>query len=304
MLTRMERNDHGRVHELRVERPDGTVLIGEVRGAPGHPLVLLVAGGDCPMDWWRPEFCAAIAERGFRVVRYDQRGTGQTTLGPREGRRAGLEVAVDDALAVLDAAAAAGAADADGAHGGAAAAHWAGFSSGGWIAQLAALDHPTRVRALTLMSTRPAWFGEPDADLPEPSSRLQARWANPLPEPDWSDPDAIIEYRVETDRDYAGDEFDEAHDRAIWTDTVRRAPGRPADDDLAAFADPPRWRERLGEIRVPTTVLHGTADPMFPFANGEALARDIPGARFVPLPGIGHELPPPAWDAVIDAVAR
>ncbi len=62
-------------------------------------------------------------------------------------------------------------------------------------------------------------------------------------------------------------------------------------------------RDRLGEIRVPTTVVHGTADPVFTIWTGEALARDIPGARFVALPGGGHELPPAAWGAVVEAVA-
>ncbi|MDR5699600.1 alpha/beta fold hydrolase [Agromyces aerolatus] len=277
------------VRRLRVARPDGTLLVGEAIGSPEHPVVLLVAGGDCPMDWWRPEFCEAIAEQGYRVIRYDQRGTGETTLGPTERRQPGVTAAIGDALALLDTV-------------GADDAHWVGCSAGGWIAQLAALDHPERVRALTLVSTTPAWFGSGDDDLPEPSARLQTAWANPLPDPDRSNPDSIVEYHVAIDRDYAGDEFDEAHDRAIWTDAVRRSPAPRPDDEPAAFAEPPRWRERLGEIRVPTTVLHGTSDPMFPVANGEALARDIPGARFVPLAGIGHELPPPAWDAVIDAV--
>jgi len=283
------RTSRAQVRRLSVARPDGSELVGEAIGSPGHPVVLLVAGGDCPMDWWRPEFCAAGAERGYQVIRYDQRGTGETTLGPPERRSAGVPVAIGDAFALLDAVDATD-------------AHWVGVSAGGWLAQLAALDHPERVRTLTLVSTTPAWFGSGDADLPGPSPRLQTVWANPLPDPDWNNPDAIVEYHVAIDRDYAGDEFDDVHDRAIWSDAVRRSPGPPPDDDLTAFAEPPRWRERLGEIRVPTTVLHGTSDPMFPVANGEALARDIHGARLVLLPGIGHELPPPAWGAVIDAV--
>ena len=56
------------------------------------------------------------------------------------------------------------------------------------------------------------------------------------------------------------------------------------------------------QIGVPTTVVHGTADPVFPLGNGEALAREIPGARLVTLPGGGHELPPSAWAAVVDAI--
>ena len=230
------------------------------------------------MDWWRPEFCDLIADRGRCVLRYDQRGMGQTVLGPPGTRRDGLSVAVGDALAVLDAV-------------GARDAHWLGFSAGGWVAQLATLDHPDRVRALTLVSTSPTMF-EADRDLPGATARMREVWANPLPEPDWNDPDAVIEYHVDTDRDYAGDEFDEAHDRAIWTTTVGRSPGMHRDEGGAdVLEDAPRWRERLGEIRVPTTVVHGAADPVFPLGNGEALARDIRGARLVTLPGGGTSCP-------------
>ncbi|MFB6610382.1 alpha/beta fold hydrolase [Agromyces sp. NPDC056379] len=289
MLEPMERTDASR-RALRVARPDGAVIAAEVLGSMEHPLVLLVAGAESSMDWWRPELGELIAGRGFRVARYDQRGVGATTLGPPGTRRDGLSVAVDDALAVLDAA-------------GAGAARWVGFSAGGWVAQLAALDHPDRVLALTLVSTSPTMF-EADPDLPGATARMQEVWANPLPEPDWNDPDAVVEHLVEVDRDYAGDEFDEAHDRAIWTDTVRRSPDMHRDEGGADQVDPaPRWRERLSEIAVPTTVVHGTADPVFPLGNGEALAREIAGARIVRLPGGGHELPPSAWGAVVEAVA-
>jgi pimeloyl-ACP methyl ester carboxylesterase len=289
MLESMKRTDAS-PRALRVTRPDGAVIAAEAIGSPEHPVVLLVAGGDSSMDWWRPEFCDLIVDRGLCVVRYDQRGMGETTLGPPGTRRDGLPVAVDDAIAVLDAV-------------GAGDARWVGFSAGGWVAQLAALDHPDRVRALVLVSTSPTMF-ETDSDLPGATARMQEVWADPLPEPDWSDPDAVIDYHVDIDRDYAGDEFDEAHDRAIWVDTVRRSPGMHRGEGGAdVVEDASRWRERLGEIRVPTTVVHGTADPVFPIGNGEALARDIPGARFVELPGGGHELPPTAWAAVVEAVA-
>lgn len=274
------------IEPLRVHRPDGATIVAEVIGEPRHPLVLLVAGADCSMDWWRPEFCAALAARGFRVVRYDQRGTGQTTPGD-QGR--GLPTAVQDALALLDALLAAD-------------AHWVGFSAGGWVAQLTAVEHPERVLALTLESTTPG-FGD-DGDLPGVSDRLMQRFAHPLPEPDWDDPASVIEYQVETERDYAGVEFDEAHVRAIWSATVRRDPRLHHDDLDDGSEEMPSWRERLSGLRMPTTVLHGTDDPLFPIGNGEALAREIPGARFVPLPGVGHELPPRVWDAVIDAIAH
>ena len=113
---------------------------------------------------------------------------GETTLGPVGSRRDGLAVALGDALAVLDAA-------------GAREAHWVGFSAGGWVCQLAALDYADRVLALTLVSTTPSMFGD-DADLPGAVARLREAWANPRPDPDWRDPDAVIAHHVEIDRDY------------------------------------------------------------------------------------------------------
>ncbi|WP_067881395.1 alpha/beta fold hydrolase [Agromyces aureus] len=288
---------------LPVARPDGAVIAAEVIGDARHPLVLLVAGAESSMDWWRPEFCDLLVQGGRCVVRFDQRGTGETTLGPPP-RTDGLHVALGDAIAVLDAAGAvADAADGVGDGSPPHAAHWVGFSAGGWVAQLAALDHPDRVLALTLIETSPTMF-EADPDLPGATDRMQQAWADSVPEPDWGDPESVIEYHVVVDRDYAGDDFDEAHDRAIWADTVRRSPGMHRDEGEAEIVDHGvRWRERLGGLRVPTTVVHGTADPVFPLGNGQALARDIPGARLVTIRGGGHDLPPSTWDAVVGVIA-
>jgi pimeloyl-ACP methyl ester carboxylesterase len=64
------------------------------------------------------------------------------------------------------------------------------------------------------------------------------------------------------------------------------------------------WRERLGEIRIPTLVLHGTEDPLFPYEHGVALANEIPGAQLLPLDETGHELPRAIWDVVVGAILR
>jgi pimeloyl-ACP methyl ester carboxylesterase len=65
-----------------------------------------------------------------------------------------------------------------------------------------------------------------------------------------------------------------------------------------------RWRERLGEVDVPTLVIHGDEDPIFPVGHGEALAREIPGAELIVLEGTGHELPRRDWDVVVPAILR
>ena len=60
---------------------------------------------------------------------------------------------------------------------------------------------------------------------------------------------------------------------------------------------------RLDELEAPTLVLHGTEDPLFPLGHGEALAAEIPGARLLPLEGMGHQVPPrPLWAHVVEAI--
>jgi pimeloyl-ACP methyl ester carboxylesterase len=115
----------------------------------------------------------------------------------------------------------------------------------------------------------------------------------------------VIDYLVEDERVHAARSrpFDEAGRRELAARNFDRS------IDLAAtmtnhFAldggEGPR--DRLGEIRVPTLVLHGTEDPLVPIGHGRALAREIPGARLVPLEQSGHEVPRETWDVVVPAI--
>jgi pimeloyl-ACP methyl ester carboxylesterase len=139
------------------------------------------------------------------------------------------------------------------------------------------------------------------------SSEIRAVFSDPAPEPDWSDRAALIDYLVDGLRPFAGTlPFDEAGFRALQARIVDRT------TDIAA-SQANHWvlaggediRRRLGEIGIPTLVLHGTADPLFPFGHGEALAREIPGAQLVALEGVGHEFPPrQVWDVVVPAILK
>lgn len=269
---------------------DGVELCVEEVGDGTGEVLLLVAGTSCSMDWWPPTFCARLADHGLRVIRFDQRDTGRAAHDPEGAPGYTLPDLARDAVGVLDAL-------------GVDRAHWVGFSQGGWVAQLAALDHPDRVASLVLQSTRPTGHGPADADLPEVSEALLAAWEAGGAEPDWGDPVQVVAHLVEGERTLAGERFDEEHARGIAESCVRRAAQvRSAIANHPAADQGPRWRERLGGLAVPTLVLHGTADPLFPIGNAEALAAEITGARLHPLPGIGHELPPRAWDVVVEAV--
>lgn len=254
--------------------------------------VLLAAGTSCSMDWWPNPFCEGLADRGLFVIRFDQRDTGRATFDPPGQPSYSLPDLVSDALGVLE-------------HFGVGSAHWVGFSQGGWISQLAALDHPERVRSLTLISTRATGHGAADPDLPDVSDSLIAAWSEASDEPDWSSDEAVARYLVEGERSIAGEEFDEAHARAIAENCVRRAHQvRSAVMNHPMADQGARWRDRLGDVSAPCLIVHGTADPLFPIGNAEALAREIPRSRLERMPGIGHELPPRAWDRVVELISQ
>lgn len=275
---------------------DGEItLCVEGIGAPSDPPLLLVGGNSGSMDFWEDELCARFAAGGRYVVRYDPRDTGRSTQWPA-GKPGydGVDL-VEDVVRVLDGL-------------GIASAHLIGVSSGGAIAQRAAVEHPGRVRTLTLVATS---IGGPASvswdDLPPSTEAVQASLAQPASEPDWADREAVIEYIVDAHRPYVGTlPFDEDDVRAVAAIVVDRTEDIEAswtNHSLLEGGGP--LRPRLGQIHAPTLVLHGTADPLFPPAHGEALACEIPGARLVALEGMGHEVPPPAlWDEVVAAIVE
>jgi pimeloyl-ACP methyl ester carboxylesterase len=128
-----------------------------------------------------------------------------------------------------------------------------------------------------------------------------------IAEPDWSDRAAVIEYLTEQWRATSSRSrpFDEQGTRALSARVVDRTTNMESSTKNAYAAEgSDRWRERLGGLDVPTLVVHGTEDPVFPLGHGEALAREIPGAELLTLEGGGHELARRDWDVVVPAILR
>lgn len=268
----------------------GATLEAEAWGERADPPVLLIAGTSCTRDRWPPEFCRLLTASGFRVIRYDQRDTGASSRWPVRQPGYTLADMVDDAVAILD-------------FFEDRAAHLVGFSQGGWVAQLLALAHPDRVTSMTLISSRATEHGSADPDLPEVSDGLLAAW-EAMTEPDWDDDAAVIDYYVENERILAGERFDADAARAICSAAVTRSLDARTAANHPYMQGVPRWRERLSDVTVPTTVIHGTEDPLFPLDNGKALAREIPNAEFHALPGVGHGFPSNTWPIVVDDVRK
>ncbi|MBM7788125.1 alpha/beta fold hydrolase [Tenggerimyces flavus] len=272
---------------------NGAELCVETFGDPSDPAILLIGGGGASMDWWDAEFCARLAASGRLVIRYDLRDTGQSTTYPRGNPGYSFPDLSTDAIGVLDGL-------------GIAKGNIVGISMGGTIALGAVLRYPDRVSTLTLMSTSPAGPGSPANGLPPVAPRLRKHWANPVPDPDWNDRDAYIDYLAADTAVYAGTvSLDEQSQRELIGRAFDRSIDPGAAGNHGVLKGGTDVRPRLGEIKAPTLVIHGTVDPLFPLAHGEAFVAELPQATLLPLEGVGHEAPPPAtWDVVVPALVE
>src|SRR5580704_18049642 len=250
-------------------------------GDDDAPLVLL-AGGTTMLSW--PDaLCERLAAGGRRVVRYDLRDSGESTTTDPEAPAYTLRGLAADAAALADAL-------------GGGPAHLAGIGVGGMVAQVAVLDHPGAFAAHTLVGTRAVAPGPPDDDLPGHDQATMSRlFARPMP--DWAARAEILGY-------------DPAAARALAARTWDRTPGTAPPVQMAnqmrmVFSRldcTPRWRERLPEIKVPALVVHGRRDRFFPVGNGEAIAREIPGARLLVLTEAATAIPDAAAGEVTEAM--
>ena len=285
--------------ELFLPVSDDLDICYQTFGDPAGEALLLVMGLGGPMTWWDPEFCQKLADRGFHVIRYDNRDTGRSgrargrvtqrqivraALGRRTRPPYTLHDMAHDGIALLD-------------HLGHDTAHVVGVSMGGMIAQTMALHFPERVRSLTsiMSSTGRRFVGWQDPRLLpmllarrssreayiETSGRLWRLIGSPLY------PDT-----TETVRQRAA----ETYDRGVSRSGVAR-------QMLAILTQPDRTRD-LRLLDLPTLVIHGLSDKMVHVSGGRATARAIAGAELLLVPGMGHDVPVQLHDEFVEAIAR
>jgi pimeloyl-ACP methyl ester carboxylesterase len=270
----------------RMIEANGVELCTEPFGDPADPPVLLIMGIGASMLWWDEGFCGLLADGGRYVIRYDHRDVGRSiTYEPGRPEYTGIDL-VADAAAILDGY-------------GILAAHVVGVSAGGAFAQLLTLEHPERVLSLTLISTSPAV--PTDRALPAPTDAFN-RFVERV-EVDWSESESVIEYLVAYSRVLGGGQrpFDELAARDLALREIGRA------HDFAAARNHDLLREGpagkpLSAVAVPTLVIHGTADPMFPIGHGDALADEIPNASLLRLEGAGHGVEQADWETIAGAI--
>lgn len=296
----------GAGYRRRVPRAVVPANIGSVEleyeqlGDPKNPTVLLVMGFGAQMIGWPDSFCRALVDRGFHVVRFDNRDCGLST------KLDGVSVDVDavmaaafadlpvppvpytlsdmalDAVGLLD-------------HLGVERAHVVGASMGGMIAQHVAIEHSHRVISLTsVMSVT----GEPEYGQPLPEA------AEVLLAPPATEREAYIEESVKYgvwqsrryfDADRVKTEAARSFDRSFYPE------GSPR--QLAAIYASGRRTEGLSNLDVPTLVIHGRDDTLLPPSGGERTAELVPGSTFLLVADMGHDLPEPLQPMIVDSIA-
>ncbi|MFB4273716.1 MULTISPECIES: alpha/beta fold hydrolase [unclassified Nonomuraea] len=267
--------------ETFVAVTDGNRLWVETAGDPERPALLLVMGANASGLGWPDELVELLARDHF-VVRYDHRDTGRSTHAFDE-RPYPIRALADDAIAVLDALRIA-------------RAHVVGMSLGGTLVQLLLLDHPDRLLSATIFGSALLGGAAPDPaiaddDLPGPDPRLLALWAELGQE---RDQEAELRWRVEHWRVLNGDvlpfdaeEFAGLERRIAAHSGTWRGPVAHALADQSGMA---RGAE-LAHVTVPTLVIDAPEDPITPPPHAARLARAIPSATLVTVPGLGHALP-------------
>lgn len=278
---------------MTTAKANGLTIEYEEFGNAGDPAVLLIGGFGCQLTIWPVAMCEALADNGYRVIRHDNRDIGLTTkiedAGPvnvgqlmadaMSGKPVSapysLDDMADDAVGLMDAI-------------GIDKAHVVGMSMGGMIAQLIAINHPSRVLSLTsIMSST----GNPE--LPQGKPEAMAALTAPAPDPD--DREAVIEMGVNTwniigspgfptpDRELR-EMIGSNYDRNYYPEGLTR--------QIAAIMSAGSRVEKLKGVTAPTLVIHGAEDPLVPVEAGQDTAAAVPGSTLEVITGMGHDLAP------------
>jgi pimeloyl-ACP methyl ester carboxylesterase len=262
-------------------------------GSPTEPALLLIMGLSMQLTGWEPKFCTLLAERGFYVIRYDNRDMGLSThfddapvpdLGAVLGGDHSqvpylLADLADDAAGLLTAL-------------GIETAHVVGVSMGGMIVQELLLRHPDRLlSACSIMSTT----GAADVGMPSPAA-AGALLTPPAKDREEAIAKGVASWRILQSPAYPHTDEYLIEQQAASYDRIFHPAGSAR--QLAAILASPDRTPGLKAVTTPTLVMHGEADPLVDISGGRATAA-IPDSILRTYPGMGHDLPPELWESFV-----
>jgi pimeloyl-ACP methyl ester carboxylesterase len=276
---------------------NGIELEYEEFGDPGDPPLLLIMGFAAQMTYWHDRFCKGLAQKGYRVVRFDNRDIGLSSRiedapVPDVGAAIGgdtssasytLDDMADDAAGLLD-------------YLGDDWAHVVGASMGGMIAQALAIRHPEKVRSLcSIMSTT----GDPEVGGASDEAMAVLLTPPPQSAEEAADRGWTVSNVIGSTGFARSEEEVRARSSAAWERS--HDPMGVARQLVGILASPDRTAA-LAAVEAPTLVIHGGSDPLVNPSGGEATAKAIPGAELLIVDGMGHDLPEEAWPQIMDAI--
>jgi pimeloyl-ACP methyl ester carboxylesterase len=264
-------------------------LYTESFGNENNPAILLVAGATVSMLFWDAEFCGRLAEKGFFVIRYDNRDVGKSTFYTPGTTPYNIVDLTNDAISILDSY------KID-------KAHFVGLSLGGLISQIASIKFPYRVKSLTLMSTGP--WGDPDPTIPEMDTRI-LDFHSKAGTIGWTNEDSVVNYLIQGAELMCGrKQFDKKRSEQLIRAEFKRANNYISMFNHAALSGGEDYWNRLSEIKQPTLIIHGTEDKIWHYKNAGALLERIKGSALITLEGTGHELHFEDWATITDGIGK
>ena len=275
----------GRV--LRVER-DGLQLWCDVHGDDADPTVVLLMGAACQAIQWEGSFVEPLVAAGYRVIRLDYRDIGLSSWVDFKSAPYRFDDLVDDVRAVLTATSSE-------------RWHAVGYSLGGCVAQLLTLAEPEQTASLSLLSSG---FASP---IEVPASERRTELFEYLAQPGTRDRAEQVERLLGQWRLLSGRET--AFDEMAWRARIESWVSRGQNPRCPHIRLGPQVfgidrSEQLARLVVPTLILHGDDDPMFPLEHGQRLAETLPTATLSVLPGRGHDLFLDPTSTIVPAVLQ
>lgn len=263
---------------------NGIDLYYDEFGDPDDPALVLMAGFNAQLLNYPDEWCLAFVDRGLRVVRFDNRDAGLSTHLPSDAAYDLSDMAAD-VVGLLD-------------HLGIDAAYVWGSSMGGMIAQVLAAGWPDRVAGLfSVQSTT----GEPDVGLPDPDALAAIiEVASPAVDRSAAIDGAVRMAEILINNPANFDEESQRRKAELVYD--RSYDPSAAGRQLAALIGATPRVDSLRSLTVPTIVVHGERDPLIGISGGRRTAELIPGAEFVEIEGMGHDLTAVFWSRFVDIV--
>lgn len=256
----------------------------EAFGNPKNPAILLIIGAGAVSSFYPDFFCADLVEKGYFIIRYDQRDYGSSTHFPAVDSHLFKDLSklkgalpytindlVEDAVAVLD-------------FYNVKKAIVAGHSMGGTIAQLLSVIHPDRVTKLISMSVGPASANAKIEPIPEQT--IHVLFAN-QPQGDivqekkgWMDSFCLLNGNMPFDEELAWN---------YLKDIYARDP-KPAVawNHIAVQNFLPNFDKEFNHSSIPTLILHGEEDPIQPVSYVKAVQHLIPHAQAFIFSQFGH----------------